>query len=359
MDFEQRRHRLVSRVSESCDAFLVTALTNVTWLTGFTASNAAVVVTDRDVAIATDSRYQDQAALDAPEIELAVGRSVAVELISWCSRRGVTRLGFESEHVTVADLAIWEPLAGESGIDLVPIRAIVESLREIKDAQELALLAYACEISVAALEQTMELVRVGATEVQLARSLELAMAQHGAADRAFETIVATGRNSAVPHHAPTDRPIAVGDLLKIDFGARVAGYHADCTRTFVVGAEPTQWQQEIHAVVAASAEAGRGALAAGVQLAQIDAAARHVVAEAGYGARFTHGLGHGVGLEIHESPLIAASAVGILHPGVVVTIEPGVYLPGLGGVRIEDTCAIVGSAMTILTRMDRDLVRLG
>ena len=342
-----------------CDALLVTNLTNVRWLTGLASSNAGVLVTAEEIALATDGRYQQHAANETPDCELIVTRNVAAGLLDWCGRHGVDQVGFESSHVTVSELAIWNPLAASHGIKLIPIDPLIEELREVKDPDETALLDQACEISVAALEVVLPKIFVGMTEVHLARTLELAMADLGADDRAFETIVASGPNSAIPHHAPTIRPIGVGDLLKIDFGAMVGGYHADCTRTFVTGAQPTQWQAEIHSVVAASAQAGRQALVAGVEIAQVDAAARNIVADAGYGDQFIHGLGHGVGLEIHESPLIADSNAGILEAGVVVTIEPGVYLPGIGGVRIEDTCAVGNQAMTVLTPMDRELTRVG
>jgi Xaa-Pro dipeptidase len=184
------------------------------------------------------------------------------------------------------------------------------------------------------------------------------MREGGAEAPAFETIVAAGEHSAIPHHEPTDRPLRRGDLLKIDFGARYRGYHADMTRTFVLG-EPADWQRDLHALVARAQAAGREALAPGAELPQVDAAARTVIAAAGHGEHFGHGLGHGVGLQIHEAPTIGYAATGILADGTPVTVEPGVYLPGQGGVRIEDTLVVRPGGAESLTTASRELVVLG
>ena len=183
------------------------------------------------------------------------------------------------------------------------------------------------------------------------------MLDHGADGPAFETIVAAGANSAIPHHRPTDAVLAKGDLVKIDFGALVGGYHSDMTRTFVLGS-PADWQREIFEVVAAAQVAGRRALHVGAALADVDAAARRVIDDAGYAEHFGHGLGHGVGLQIHEAPGINSSAAGTLPAGAVVTVEPGVYLPGRGGVRIEDTLLVGQPGPESLSRFPRELIVL-
>ena len=182
------------------------------------------------------------------------------------------------------------------------------------------------------------------------------MFERGAEALAFETIMASGPNSAIPHHRPTDRIVEPGDLVKIDFGARVDGYHADCTRTFVVGS-PADWQQEIHAAVRASQAAGVEALRAGVPVAEVDQAARAVLEEAGWLTYFTTGLGHGVGLEIHEDPYVGARTAGKLAAGTTLTVEPGIYLPGRGGVRIEDT-VLVGETPRVLTTLTTELLEI-
>jgi Xaa-Pro aminopeptidase len=242
----------------------------------------------------------------------------------------------------------------------------VEALREVKDAGELALLRLACEAADAALSDLLDRggLRPGRTEREVARELEALMLDHGADAVSFETIVAAGPNSAIPHHRPTDAVLATGDFVKIDFGALVAGYHSDMTRTFVLG-KAADWQLEIYQLVADAQRAGREALAPGVGLRDVDAAARQLIADAGYAEQFGHGLGHGVGLEIHEAPGIGATSAGALLAGSVVTVEPGVYLPGRGGVRIEDTLVVPGGAPEadgqtpeLLTRFPKELVIL-
>jgi Xaa-Pro aminopeptidase len=238
----------------------------------------------------------------------------------------------------------------------------VEALREVKDAGEIALLRLACEAADAALADLVAAggLRVGRTEKEVGRDLESRMLDHGADGVSFETIVATGANSAIPHHRPTDAELAVGDFVKIDFGALVAGYHSDMTRTFVL-APVAQWQLDVYDLVAAAQRRGREALAPGVSLSGVDGASRQVIADAGFAENFGHGLGHGVGLEIHEAPGISASSAGTLLAGSAVTVEPGVYLPGRGGVRIEDTL-VVGSddkpAPELLTRFPKELAIL-
>jgi Xaa-Pro aminopeptidase len=241
----------------------------------------------------------------------------------------------------------------------------VAALREIKDAGEVALLRLACEAADAALADLVARggLRPGRTEREVGRELEALMLDHGADGVSFETIVASGSNSAIPHHRPTDAVLADGDFVKIDFGALVGGYHSDMTRTFVLG-KAADWQLEIYELVSAAQRAGRVALQAGASLADVDAAARGVIVDAGHGAHFGHGLGHGVGLQIHEAPGINATAAGTLLAGSVVTVEPGVYLPDRGGVRIEDTLVVAdtrqahGHPPELLTRFPKELAIL-
>ena len=352
-----RRERLRDVVhAVEAEAALVTRLVNVRYLTGFTGSNAALLVTDREDLLCTDGRYLTQAQQESPGLELVVDRECAPALIDRAGRDGVRRLAFEAHDVTVE---LHETLrsTGE-GVELVASGPLVEQLRAVKDEAEIALLRQACAIGDRALTELLATIAPGRTEREIGRDLESRMLDHGATGIAFETIVATGPNSAVPHHRPTDRVVAAGDLLKIDFGARYDGYHADCTRTVVVAAEPADWQREIYGLVREAQRAGRHALAPGVDAREVDAAARGVITAAGYGTAFSHGLGHGVGLEIHEAPLIGYDSDARLADRTPVTVEPGVYLPGRGGVRIEDTLVARDQGPELLTRTTKELLVL-
>lgn len=324
---------------------LVTRLVNVRYLSGFTGSNAALLILadDDTPVLATDGRYRTQAAQQVPDADIVIERACAPFLTGRAAASGVRRLGFESHAVTVEGFDALVKEAGDT--ELVRAAGTVETLREVKDAGEVALLRLACEAADAALADLVERggLRAGRTEREVGRDLESLMLDHGADGVSFETIVATGANSAIPHHRPTDAVLAAGDFVKIDFGALVCGYHSDMTRTFVL-APAAQWQRDVYELVAAAQKAGRDALRPGVALREVDAASRRVLADAGYEEHFTHGLGHGVGLEIHEAPGISASAAGTLLAGSAVTVEPGVYLPDRGGVRIEDTLVVCEAA---------------
>jgi Xaa-Pro aminopeptidase len=365
----QRRVALSTKIrAADLDAMLVTDLVNVRYLSGFTGSNAALLVfaDDRGAVLATDGRYRTQAAQQAPDVEVAIERACGRYLAERAAAAGVRRLGFESHVVTVdGHVALAAALADAAvSTELVRASQTVEALREIKDAGEVALLRLACEAADAALADLVALggLRPGRTEREVGRELEALMLDHGADGVSFETIVATGANSAIPHHRPTDVELATGDFVKIDFGALVGGYHSDMTRTFVLG-KAADWQLDIYDLVSAAQRAGRQALEAGATLADIDGAARGVIAAAGHADHFGHGLGHGVGLQIHEAPGINATAAGTLLPGSVVTVEPGVYLPDRGGVRIEDTLVVPGktpgNAPELLTRFPKELAILG
>lgn len=337
---------------------LVTDLINVRYLSGFTGSNAALLirVSEATPVLATDGRYRTQAAAQAPDAEVVIERACGPHLAQRAATEGVRRLGFESHVVTVDAHRRLVEAAGEA--ELIRAAGMVEALREVKDAGEVALLRLACEAADAALHDLIDRggLRPGRTEKEVRRDLEELMLDHGADGPSFETIVAAGANSAIPHHRPTDAVLAHGDFVKIDFGALVSGYHSDMTRTFVLGAA-ADWQRDLYALVAAAQRAGTGALAAGVTLRDVDAASREVIADAGYAEHFGHGLGHGVGLQIHEAPGINAAAAGTLLAGSAVTVEPGVYLPDRGGVRIEDTLVVGSQEDTpdLLTRFPKEL----
>src|ERR1700759_30028 len=321
---------------------LVSDLVNVRYLSGFTGSNAALLIrTESETPVlATDGRYRTQAAAQAPDAEILIERACGPHLAARAAADGARRVGFESHVVTVDGFAALRKVVGDS-TELVRAAGTVEALREVKDAGEIALLRLACEAADAALTDLVERggLCAGRTEKEVGRELESLMLDHGADGVSFETIVAAGANSAIPHHRPTDAILAAGDFVKIDFGALVVGYHSDMPRTFVLG-PAAQWQLELYELVAAAQQAGSAAVGPGMGLRDVDAASRQGVADGGYADSFTHGLGHGVGLEIHEAPGINASAAGTLLAGSAVTVEPGVYLPDRGGVRIEDPLVV-------------------
>lgn len=357
---EKRRAALRARLFDSglATSLLVTNLVNVRYLCGFTGSNAALLITPDETVLATDFRYLTQSAAESPDVERVIERACAAHLTARAGKANIDQLLFEADDVTVHGLAGLKE-AAEGPTQLIASTGVVEGLRIVKDEGELADLAEACRVSGAALEELAATVRIGQTERELARRLEGLMFDHGADAISFETIVAGGPHSAIPHHQPTDRPIETGDFLKIDFGAAVRGYHADCTRTFVVGREPADWQREIYGLVAAAQAAGVAAVEPGAVAGDIDAVSRAMIAEAGYGEMFGHGLGHGVGLEIHEAPTLGVNQPAILLPATPVTVEPGVYLPDRGGVRIEDTLVVRAEGPELLTTPTRELVVLG
>jgi Xaa-Pro aminopeptidase len=340
----ERRARLAAAVAEQGLAGLfVTTLVNVRYLSGFTGSNGALLVPVQGEAVLfTDGRYRDQAAAEAPDLEVVVGRDL---LGGMASRAGSSDAWAAETHTLSVDDHSRLVEACSS-----PVRsagAVVERLREVKDEDEIDALRRACAVSTSALEWLYEQPLVGCTEREVARRLEFRMLATGAEAIAFSTIVAAGESSAVPHHQPTDRVVGPGELLKIDFGARVDGYHADCTRTVVTG-PADEWQREVHAAVRESQEAGVRACVDGAPVAAVDHASRSSLDAAGWLEHFTTGLGHGVGLQIHEDPFVSGGHAGRLVPRTVLTVEPGIYVPGRGGVRIEDTVLVRSPEDTVV-----------
>lgn len=354
-----RRRRAQQLVREAgADAALITAGPNVRYLTGLASSNAALLLpADGDGALlATDSRYTGAAQRDAPDLDLLTVRLVEGSLAAEAVRRGLRRLAFEAHEMTVERHD--HLVTRLEGAATVPFGRSIEALRLVKDPQELAAIEVACQLSDAALARVLPRIHPGMEERAVALLLDHEMALLGAERPAFGTIVASGPNGAIPHHAPTDRPLRRGDLVTMDFGALHQGYHADMTRTVAIG-EPAGWQRDLYDLVAAAQRAGMDALADGVEGRAVDAAAREVIEAAGHAEHFQHGLGHGVGLEIHEAPMLGYGAAGKLSDRVTVTVEPGVYLPARGGVRIEDVLVVTaGERARTLTSTTRELLVL-
>ncbi len=354
MDHHLRRTRLASRLAElGTDGFLLTRLPNVRYMTGFSGSNGQVLLTPDGAAFFTDGRYTEQARHEVPDLERVTYLDGFLEPVVRAARRlGVGRLGFESEGVTFRTHE--ELRAAAKGIELVPVRGEVERQRWVKDPDELAALERAQGATDEAFDAVVRRLRDGVSERQLAFELEAELRRAGAARPAFDTIVAFGEDAAEPHHEPTGRTLSRGDVVKMDFGGLVDGYHADMTRTVAFG-EPPDRLRDVHDLVRSAQAAGIDAVRVGATGAEVDAAARSVIEGAGLGEHFTHGLGHGVGLEIHEGPRLRRGSDDALPAGAVVTVEPGVYLPGVGGVRIEDMVEVTVDGRRPLPRSGKDL----
>jgi Xaa-Pro aminopeptidase len=344
------------------DAALITNRINVRYLTGLVSSNAALLLTaDGQAVLSTDSRYAGTAERECADVELLIERAVEVGLVMRALADGRSVIGFEDQQMTVSRHSALALLADGSG-ELVPLGGALDELRIVKDSVELELLATACAITGEAFSAVLGWLRPGVSEREFAVVLERAMVDLGAEALAFDTIVASGPNGAIPHHVPGSRRLEAGDLVTIDCGARYGGYHADMTRTVAIG-PPAGWQREVYRIVEEAQAAGVAAAVVGADVDEVDGVARDLIADAGHGEHFSHGVGHGVGLEIHEAPWLGAGKTGTLQDRVPITIEPGIYLPGAGGVRIEDTLVVragtgaAGSAQS-LTTITRELLVL-
>jgi len=343
------------------DALVVTTLANVRYLTGFTGSAGVLTVTPDVALLSTDGRYRTQSG----EQVVAAGAGAQVEIVigSGSEQReaaraalaadALARIGLEADDVTWGAQRAWaEPLGADR---LVATSTVVEALRQQKDEAEIARMERAAAIADAALFEVLPLLGQGVTEEHFALELDTAMRRGGAEGTAFETIVAGGENSAKPHHRPGPRRIEAGDPVVVDFGAVFEGYRSDMTRSFCVDAEPEGELARIFDVVTSSQAAGAAAVRPGVSAKDVDDVCRRIIADAGWADRFEHGTGHGVGLDIHEAPTVSQLGTAILAPGFVVTVEPGVYVPGHGGVRVEDTLVVTEDGARPLTRFTKDI----
>jgi Xaa-Pro aminopeptidase len=356
VDHAARRRALQERFPElEVDALLLTRLVNVRYLTGFTGSNAQLVLVPDGPVFLTDSRYEEQSRHEVPDLDRRIyPKGFASPLAEICGQRGIGRLGFEAAGITYKT---FRELEEEVDGELRAVEDAVEALRWTKDPEEIRLIDRAQQITDDAFDRLVGKLTEGVTEKEAAFELELAMRELGAERVGFDTIVAFGENAAEPHHHPTDRPLARGDVVKLDFGCVVEGYHSDMTRTVAFG-EPPARLKEIYDLVRRAQQAGIEAVRAGVRGGEADEAARRLIQGAGYGERFGHSLGHGVGLEIHEGPTLRAGSEDELPEGTVVTVEPGIYLPDVGGVRIEDMVEVTAGGCRPMPRTTKELVVL-
>jgi Xaa-Pro aminopeptidase len=338
----------VERLREKLDGpLLVTEPANVRYLSGFQSTNAALFVEDGGVRLFADFRYAE-AGRKVPGVEFVeTRRNLLAELAELLSGR----VAFEASSLTYAG---YETLAG-GGLDLVPTRGLVEGLRAVKDEEELEAIRGAAAIGDAAFARLAEERFVGRTERELAWRMEQLLHEEGAHGLSFPVVVAAGRTGAAPHAKPGDRPVEAGETVVVDAGAVLDGYCSDCTRTFATGALPEELDRAYRVCLEAQL-AGLGAVRAGVSGVDADAAARTVIEEAGFGEAFGHGLGHGIGLVVHEDPVLRRESTDVLEAGNVVSVEPGVYLSGLGGIRIEDLVIVTDEGAEVLTPFTKELV---
>ena len=357
LDVGPRAGRVRARMAAAgVDALLVTDLTNVRWLTGFTGSAGRVLLLPDDQVLVTDGRYEERAAEElaaaGTQAHVAIGRSLAIQMDALADGvRGLGRLGLEAEHVSWAAHGRYRDALSPT---LVATSGLVEAERRTKDAGEVARIEHACALASQALADVYGLLHAEPTEAAFALALEDRMRALGAEGPSFPSIVASGPNAAKPHHGTSDRPIRDGDSLILDFGALYDGYHSDMTRTALLG-DVDPWLVDVFTAVEEAQAAGVAATRPALAGADLDALCRTLLTTAGYGELFTHGTGHGVGLLIHEVPWATASSVDTLSVGDVVTVEPGVYRAGLGGVRIEDSVLVTSDGCRPLTHTPKDL----
>jgi Xaa-Pro aminopeptidase len=340
-----------------CEALLVTHLTNIRYLTGFTGSAGILLVLPDGARFVTDGRYRDQSReqLEASGVDAEIEISATEQDAKLAeATAGIERIGLESTHVSWAAKRRYAAKVFD-GSTLVATENLVEALRAKKDDGEIARISAACAIADDALAQVLPRLLQEPAERDFGLELDMTMRQLGASDVSFETIVGSGPNGAKPHARPSDRRVREGDLVVIDFGALLDGYHSDMTRTVAIG-EPTETQRRMDEVVRAAQAAGVAAVRPGVTGSDVDRVCRDLIAEAGWADAFLHGTGHGVGLDIHEDPRVSSTATATLDVGHVVTVEPGVYLPEHGGVRIEDTVVVTPDGCRPLTTAPKDLV---
>jgi len=358
-----RSHRIAALAegisTAHMDGLLVTGSANVRYLTGFSGSSALLFVTAREAVLITDFRYQTQAAEEVGDLARIVIEPQSLWTGLWqnlAQLNYVEVAGFESAHLVHRDFQ--RLLESGSRCQWRPTLDLVEVLRERKDEDEVARIRAAVAAAERALELTMSSVGAGMSELAIAGVLESALRQAGSDGFPFPSIVASGPNAALPHARPTPRLLAKGDFLLLDFGARVGGYCSDITRTFIVGRASSE-QREVYEVVRLANERATRAVRPGMTGRDADGVARGYIEDRGFGDLFGHSLGHGIGLEVHEAPRLAKTAEGTLVEGAVVTVEPGIYRPGWGGVRIEDDVHLCADGTQVLTRFPRELIEIG
>jgi Xaa-Pro aminopeptidase len=349
-DYHARLERLRELLeAQQLEAMIVSQTENRRYLSGFTGTDGTLFISRDQAALITDFRFTEQASREAPLFEIveAIPDMLSSELSRLAGETGAKRVGFEGNHVSFAVHQDW--LGSAEGYELVLVQGLVEGLRTVKDEQELELIRQAAAIGDGALTHVRQSLRPGMTEREVAWEIEVYMRTHGAEAVAFDTIVASGPNGAMAHATVSDRAIQEGEPIVLDLGARVEGYHSDLTRTLVLSKPDERFQEVYYLVLDAQMKALAG-IKPGMTGREADALAREVVTARGYGKRFGHGLGHSVGLAIHEDPKLGTLCTAVLEPGNTLTVEPGIYITGWGGVRIEDLVVVTDTGIEVLSK---------
>lgn len=333
-----------------CGGIYITSKANIFYYSGFTSEDAALVITEKEKILITDSRYIIQAKNQCPEFEIYNSADGTDKLFK---RLGLKSIAFEEDYITFSR---YERLKNTAkGAELIPGGKKISLPRSVKEAEEIEKIQAAEAIGDGAFSHVLNILHAGMTEKEAAFEIENYMRKNGASGTSFETIVASGVRSALPHGVASDKVIEKGDFVTMDFGCVLDGYCSDMTRTVVIGSADGR-QREIYAVVLAAQKAALEKIRAGIACSEIDAAARKVITDAGYGKYFGHSLGHSVGLEIHENPNFSPRSEDITESGNVITVEPGIYIEDFGGVRIEDVAAILPENMSNLTKSEKNLI---
>jgi Xaa-Pro aminopeptidase len=353
---KNRRSRLKPFFEDhALDGILFTDLRNIRYLCGFSGSDGALLLTPDDAWFLCDSRYTTQASDEVADADVIEFSAKFEGICSLVCDSDIRRIGFEAGHTIVSDFRqMTERLAG---VDLVGIGTSLDAIRSCKDEIEISLLADIAKLASLSLQSVLNGLKQGVRESDIALELEIEMRRRGADARSFDFIVASGERGAMPHGRATNKLVRSGDMVTIDFGAVMNGYHSDETVTVAVG-RPDARSQEIHVIVKEAHDRAISAVRPGMSCRELDAVARNYIVQQGYGEYFGHGLGHGVGLDIHEKPVISPRSEAVIEEGMVFTIEPGIYIPGFGGVRIEDTVAVTSDGCMILTQAPKELLLL-
>ena len=340
----------------SLNALLLTDLRNIRYLCGFSGSEGVLLVSRDNAWFLCDSRYTAQAAEEVQGAEVRECGAVRIDTVaSLANEFRLNRIGFEAAHTTVS--AFRRMSEKLSGIELVEIGSRLDKIRICKDHAEIEQLKSVASLSSLALASVLSDIKPGVREVEIALALELEMRRRGAEGKAFDFIVASGERGAMPHGRASDKLIQSGELVTIDFGALKDGYHSDETVTVACG-QPGIRAREIHAIVKSAHDLAIDAVKPGISCKDLDEVARSYICDKGYGDYFGHGLGHGIGMEIHEIPTLSPRSSAVLEEGMAITIEPGIYIPGFGGVRIEDTVIVTGCGCEVITSADKQLLIL-